>query len=119
MNCIRDSFRTSAAPAAQESMRRADEALGRQSSQAHGPSFVEAQERELARQAGGQLSSKMSCEWGPGGIGIGWAVRVLVPGTDAPETSLTAAPGARLHGSGLHPEHCAGPPELHGHRPLL
>ena len=43
-------------------MRRADEALGRQSAQAHGPSFVEAQDREFARQASEQLSSKKSCE---------------------------------------------------------
>lgn len=43
-----------------ESMRRADEALGRQSAQAHGPSFVEAQDREFARQASEQLSSKKS-----------------------------------------------------------
>ena len=51
----------------QESMRRADEALGRQAGQAHGPSFVEAQEREFARQASVQLSSKKSCERGTGG----------------------------------------------------
>lgn len=43
-------------------MRRADEALGRQLAQAHGPSFVEAQDREFAQQASVQLSSKMSCE---------------------------------------------------------
>lgn len=50
----------------QESMRRADEALGRQAGQAHGPSFVEAQEREFARQASVQLSSKKSCKLGNG-----------------------------------------------------
>lgn len=53
----------------QESMRRADEALSRQAGQAHGPSFVEAQEREFARQASVQLSSKKSCERG-GRVGV-------------------------------------------------
>lgn len=56
----------STAPCAQDSMRRAEEALGRQSAQANGPSFVEAHEREFAQQAGAgmapQLSSKKSCE---------------------------------------------------------
>lgn len=48
-----------------ESMRRAEETVARQHSQASGPSFLEAQDKEFAKQAGGStpsLSSKKSCE---------------------------------------------------------